>query len=92
MHVLVCACVCGCGRSPVPGYLPPPAVSPATSSSGSETASITEFKQVKLHAQNQILLLKILADEKEQVRVCVAHAEQEGGGAGRGMDERRLTR
>jgi len=27
-----------------------------------------EFKQVKLHAQNQILLLKVLADEKDQVK------------------------
>ena len=63
-----------CTRSPVPGHMPPLPVSPASSSSGSDTASMTEFRQVKLHAQNQILLLKVLSDEKEQVTMVVQHA------------------
>ena len=62
-----------CTRSPVPGHMPPLPVSPASSSSGSDTASMTEFRQVKLHAQNQILLLKVLSDEKEQVTMVVQH-------------------
>ena len=40
--------------------------------SGGETPSadsLTEFKQVKMYAQNQIILTKVLNEEKDQV--CV---------------------
>ena len=39
----------------------------AAAGRGVDSPTITEFKQVKLHAQNQIILLKVLSEEREQV-------------------------
>lgn len=39
-----------------------------TSSSGSDVSSTrSEFRQVKLHAQNQIILARVLTEERDQV-------------------------
>ena len=42
-------------------------VDSGVNSVGSDTASGPEFKQVKLHAQNQIILSQVLSEEREQV-------------------------
>lgn len=42
-----------------------------TSSSGSDVGPRSEFSQVKLHAQNQIILSKVLSEEREQVCMYV---------------------
>lgn len=58
-----------------------------TSSSGSDTTTKSEFKQVKLHAQNQIILSQVLAEEREQVCIYMylqleaeLERKREGGG------------
>ena len=46
--------------------------------SGGETPSadsLTEFKQVKMYAQNQIILTKVLNEERDQVCVIADHKE-----------------
>lgn len=42
-----------------------------TSSNGSDTTSRAEFKEVKLHAQNQIILSQVLLEEREKVYLYV---------------------
>ena len=45
---------------------------PEEQASGGETPSadsLTEFKQVKMYAQNQIILTKVLNEERDQVRM-----------------------
>ena len=38
-----------------------------TGSSSSDSGEGAEFKQVRMHAQNQIILSKVLSEEREQV-------------------------
>ena len=65
-------CIC---RSSLPTPEHVQATGSCTSSSGSDTPSKSEFKQVKLHAQNQTALLRVLTEEKEQVlyALCAVH-------------------
>lgn len=51
-----------------------------TSSSGSDSSSKAEFKQVKLHAQNQIILSQVLTEEREQVYDDYCWGWGRGGG------------
>ena len=47
--------------------------------SGGETPSadsLTEFKQVKMYAQNQIILTKVLNEEREQVCMIANHINE----------------
>ena len=47
--------------------------------SGGETPSadsLTEFKQVKMYAQNQIILTKVLNEEREQVCTIASHINE----------------